>query len=73
MQEQDLKRAARQSGGEFFPVWDVNDLADRLPEGTSILLDQQQHIELWNRCEPLLLLAGALVGEWALRKRHRLV
>jgi hypothetical protein len=69
----DLRLAVERAGGQLVELSDVQRLAERIPTGDAVPLEQGAAVSLWNRFEPLVLLAGLLIAEWVLRRRWRLV
>jgi hypothetical protein len=75
MNEEDLRAAAKVSGGKYFPL----DEADQvfidgvLPFGRRVALNSDAPLALWRTWPTLLLFASLLLVEWLVRKRMRLV
>lgn len=69
----DLRLAAERAGGHFLELQQLTQLPSLIPTGEAVPLEQGVAVSLWNRHEPLLLLAGLLTLEWVLRRRWRLV
>ena len=67
-----LRTMAGISGGKFFELGEVNDLPDAITIG---LVDNEliHSDEIWNAPLMILLFLGAILAEWILRKRARLV
>ena len=68
----DLRRAAEQSGGDFFPLEEAETLPRRLPAGHPVRLEATSPLPLWSRPELLFAIVGLLTLEWWLRKQGRL-
>jgi hypothetical protein len=68
----ELKNLAETSGGTFFTL----DTADLLPDALTVGLVDNELIhsdEIWNAPLLILLFMGAILAEWIIRKRCRLV
>jgi len=69
----DLRLATERSGGQLVELENIAQLPVRIPAGDAVPLEAGAAVSLWNRFEPLVLLAGLLIAEWTLRRRWRLV
>jgi hypothetical protein len=69
----DLRLAAERTGGRVLELNHLAQLPGLIPPGDAVPLEQGSTVSLWNRFEPLVLLAGLLTLEWVLRRRWRLV
>jgi hypothetical protein len=68
----ELSNLALTSGGAFFTL----DTADKLPEALTVGLVDNELIhsdEVWNAPLLILIFLGAILAEWIIRKRCRLV
>ncbi len=69
----DLKLAAQRAGGRLVPLADAKSIPEWVPPGVAVPLEYGVAVPVWQRSEPLLLLALILGTEWFLRRRWRLV
>ncbi len=69
----DLKLAAQRAGGRLIPLAEAKSIPEWVPPGIAVPLEYGVAVPLWQRSEPLLLLALILGAEWFLRRRWRLV
>lgn len=69
MDEAELSRAARETGGQAYNFVTARRLLGDLPRGRQIPIDVLPSIPLWNRWPVLVLFLALLIGEWLLRKR----
>lgn len=69
----DLKLAAQRAGGRLIPLADAKSIPEWVPPGVAVPLEYGVAVPVWQRSEPLLLLALVLGTEWFLRRRWRLV
>jgi hypothetical protein len=76
MDRSDLRRAARETGGGFYELWELDRLRAELPQPRSGDSHwgrrQAREIPLWNRPEAILLATLLLLVEWGLRRRRGL-
>ena len=68
-----LAELARASGGAYFDPGDVASLPASLPDRIRNLAFESPPFPVWNNQLALLLLAGLLTVEWALRKKFKLL
>ncbi|HWE36359.1 MAG TPA: hypothetical protein VG406_07275 [Isosphaeraceae bacterium] len=73
MNEPELIRAAKASGGRFYTPTTAATLYKDLPKPQKVPLDTDPPIALWNTWPMLGLFVGLLTTEWALRKRKQMV
>ncbi|MBV9122397.1 MAG: VWA domain-containing protein, partial [Planctomycetes bacterium] len=74
MNQQDMERAAEESGGHFYTLADAGNLLNDLPSGTRVALNAPQPPRLlWNHLVVFALALGLLGTEWFLRKRKHLL
>ncbi len=69
----DLKIAAERAGGRLVPLSEIDSLPDMIPPGAAVPLEYGTSLSVWQRSEPLLLLACLLGAEWLLRRRWKLI
>lgn len=69
----DLKLAAQRASGRLIPLADAKSIPEWVPPGVAVPLEYGVAVPVWQRSEPLLLLALILGTEWFLRRRWRLV
>lgn len=68
-----LGELAQRSGGRYFEATNTAALAALLPDRHETVVVRGRPVELWDNSRLLLLLAGLLTVEWALRRRFRLL
>lgn len=73
MNEPELRRAAKISGGKFYTAQATSSLLRDLPKPQKVPLDTDPPIPLWNTWPVLVLFLGLITAEWVLRKRKQLV
>lgn len=73
MNEAELIRAARVSGGKFYTPSTVDTLLADLPKPQRIPLDTDPPIPLWNTWPVLAIFLAMITSEWLLRKRKQMV
>ena len=73
MDAAEMRRAARQTGGQFYTFETAGRLADDLPPGQQVPVETLPPRPLWNRWPVLAVFLGLLIGEWILRKRRGMV
>src|SRR5262249_39208608 len=73
MNEPELVRAAKLTGGKFFTPENTTKLRDELPRPEKVPLDTDPPIPLWNTWAVLGLFVALITTEWVLRKRKQLV
>ncbi len=74
LNEQELQRAARESRGAYYPLNRADTLADALPSGPRVALDQPcEPLSIWNHPLMFALVLSLLTAEWLMRKRWRLL
>ncbi len=73
MNQPELVRAARESGGKFYVPTDTETLLADLPVPQQVPLDTDPPIALWNTWPVLTLFLTLLVAEWVLRKRAKMI
>ena len=65
----ELMRAAQETGGRFYRLTNVADLAEQLPVGRQVPIETLPPHVLWNRWWLSALFLTLLVSEWVMRKR----
>lgn len=74
LNESDLRRAARDSRGAYYPLDKVGDIPTELPGGPRVALDQPcEPFSIWNSPAVFVLALGLLTAEWVMRKKWRLL
>ncbi len=74
LKDADLRKAATESGGEYFTIDRANELLDLLPDSPRQPLDQPcPPLALWNHPLLFALTLMTLIAEWLLRKRAGLL
>jgi hypothetical protein len=73
MNEPELVRAAKLTGGRFYTPENTAKLLDELPRPEKVPLDTDPPIPLWNTWVVLGLFLSLITAEWVLRKRRQLV
>jgi Aerotolerance regulator N-terminal/von Willebrand factor type A domain len=74
LNESDLRKAAAESSGEYFPLNQASELLSHLPDVPRIALDQPcPPLPLWNHPATFAVVFSLLLTEWLLRKRARLL
>jgi uncharacterized membrane protein len=75
LNEEELRAAAKASGGRYFPLEEADQLFTEgvLPFGRRVALNSEPPLALWRTWPALLLFAALLLVEWLVRKRLRLV
>lgn len=68
-----LVELAGASGGRYFDVDQLDRLPAAVPDRRRVLDVQGKPIPIWDTSRVLLLLAGLLTAEWAVRKRFKLL
>lgn len=68
-----LQRLAEESGGRYFTLANAGLVPDLIERGSRELTTRGPDRELWDRWSLLLLVAGLLCIEWALRRRNQLL
>ncbi|MEX0776882.1 MAG: vWA domain-containing protein [Phycisphaeraceae bacterium] len=68
-----LTQIANRSGGRYFEVDQIADLAGAIPDRRQTDVYREKPIELWDTTTLLILLATLLTVEWAMRKRFKLM
>jgi hypothetical protein len=66
----ELRRAAEQSRGRSYQFDTADRLLAQLPPGRQVPIESLPPLKLWNQPALLVVLLGALVTEWILRKRR---
>ncbi len=69
MEQAELARTAKLTGGKFYYLENLGGLLDDLPEGRKVRIESMPPEPVWNSNYLACLLVGLLVGEWLLRKR----
>lgn len=69
----ELKAAAERAGGRLVPLAEADNIPDWVPSGAAVPVEYGLAVPLWQRFEPLLLLACLLAAEWLLRRRWQMV
>lgn len=69
----ELQSSAEKTRGKFLRWNEAEKLTGLIPAGRPITLRSEDPITLWNHWLGLLVFATALIGEWVLRKRYRLI
>ena len=64
---------AERSGGRYFDLDELDQLAQAIPEATETIVVPDKPAELWDTNRVLILLVGLLTIEWGLRKRFKLM
>jgi hypothetical protein len=73
MNEPELVRAAKRTGGKFYTPETTANLLKELPPPEKVPLDTDPPIPLWNTWAVLGLFLAVITMEWVLRKRRQLV
>ena len=74
LNEQDLRRAAKESRGAYYSLDAATTLPDDLPGGTHVALDQPvPPLSLWDHPLAFALVLWLLTAEWIMRKKWRLL
>ncbi len=73
MDAAEMRRAARQTGGQFYTFETAGRLAEDLPPGQQVPVESLPPRPLWNRWPVLAAFLGLLIAEWILRKRGGMV
>jgi len=74
LNESDMRKAAAESSGEYYPLHQASELLNHLPETPRIALDQPcPPLPLWNHPAAFGVVFSLLLAEWLLRKRARLL
>ena len=74
LEEADLRRAGRESGGKYYGLDEAEAIPDELPGGARVALDQPGPPWLiWNHEVILGMLIALWTAEWLMRKRWRLL
>jgi hypothetical protein len=73
MDRASLVAAAETTHGKFYTMTDADRLADELPRGRRVPIENLPPLELWNRWWLLLPFLVLVIGEWILRKRRGLL
>jgi hypothetical protein len=74
MNQEEMERAAEETGGRFYNLADADHLIDDLPAGSRVTLHSPQPPRLlWNHPLLFMLALGLLTAEWFLRKRRHLL
>jgi hypothetical protein len=73
MNESELVRAAKLTGGKFYTPETTGKLLAELPPPEKVPLDTDPPIPLWNTWPVLGLFLAVITTEWVLRKRRQLV
>jgi hypothetical protein len=69
-----LETVATRSGGAFLPIYDLEELADRIQkrgEAASTMISRE--FDLWDSPLVYLVFAALITAEWVIRKRFRLL
>ncbi len=69
----DLKLAASRAAGRLIPLAEAQSIPEWVPPGVAVPLEYGVAVPVWQRSEPLFVLALILGTEWFLRRRWRLV
>ncbi len=67
-----LADLARRSGGSFGHIWDLQSVPALIPDRTVIEVLGRKTATVWDSAFLLFIFSGALILEWALRKKWRL-
>jgi hypothetical protein len=73
MDAAEMRRAAQQTGGQFYTFESAGRLAEDLPPGQQVPVESLPPRPLWNRWPVLVAFLGLLIAEWILRKRGGMV
>ncbi|MEN6449903.1 MAG: VWA domain-containing protein [Thermoguttaceae bacterium] len=73
MDAAEMRRAAQQTGGQFYTFETVGRLTRDLPPGQQVPVESLPPRPLWNRWPVLAAFLGLLIVEWLLRKRGGMV
>lgn len=73
MNEAELRRAARLTGGTYYTPATISTLLKDLPKPQKVPLDTDPPIPLWNTWPVLGLFLSLITAEWLLRKRKQMV
>jgi hypothetical protein len=68
-----LRELADASGGDYFELQQLDQIAEAVPERKQTIGTEGRPIPLWDTNRVLLVLVLLLGCEWALRKRLRLL
>jgi uncharacterized membrane protein len=68
-----LRELAERSGGDYFSVNQLDELASRIPDSRQSVVMPGKPAPLWDNNRVLILLVVLLGIEWVLRKRNRLL
>ena len=70
----DIRKAARETSGEYYTLDKAEDLLWKLPDPTRLALNQPRDpLPMWNHALMFALVFALLLSEWLLRKRARLL
>ena len=73
MNEPELVRVAKLTGGKFYTPATVSTLLSDIPKPQKVPLDTDPPVPLWNTWPVLALFLAAATAEWVLRKRKQMV
>ncbi len=73
LEESELKGLAERTRGKYFHISAVDQLFSGLPKGTSVPINTDPPLPLWNTWPMLLVFASLLAVEWVIRKRCHLL
>jgi hypothetical protein len=68
-----LREIAARSGGRYFPLGEINQIADAIPDRRESTVVHGRPIPLWDTGRVLLLIVVLLTAVWAIRKKFRLL
>lgn len=68
-----LEEMASRSGGRFFSLAAVGELADAVPDRMQVVTVPDKPVDLWDTDRLLLVLVAMLAMEWVIRKRQRMM
>jgi hypothetical protein len=68
-----LKEMAGISGGRYFDIHQLDEIAAAIPDRTETIESRSQPRPLWDVPGMLVALVGLLGAEWLVRKRFRLL
>jgi hypothetical protein len=74
MNQQDMERAADESGGKFYSIVDAGKVVEEIPVGTRLTVNAHgPPLQMWNHFVLFLMALGLLTVEWVMRKQKNLL
>lgn len=73
MDVSELTRTAKQTGGKYYTITEIDKLSRSIPPGHPVPLETDEAKPLWNFWLTLALFIALIGSEWILRKRLRLL